>query len=189
MSLKPYSYDVFISHSARDKILVRPIAERLRTDGFKLWFDEWVIKPGDSIPSMIDNGIEQSRILLLCLSVYAFGSDWVGLESGSILFPDPLNKKRRLIPLRLDDTPIKTSLAHFAYIDWWDNADGHAYEKLLKACRNYEDWLETGIVSEPELKLLEPQKIVKSRQDRNPGWKQHAHNSKLWLYCRRTGEQ
>jgi len=41
--------DVFLSHSAKDKAVVRPLAERLRADGVKVWFDEWVLKPGDSI--------------------------------------------------------------------------------------------------------------------------------------------
>ena len=41
--------DVLLSHSAKDKAVVRPLAERLRTDGVKVWFDEWVLKPGDSI--------------------------------------------------------------------------------------------------------------------------------------------
>ncbi len=33
-------YDVFLSHSAQDKAVVRPLAERLRQDGLKLWLDE-----------------------------------------------------------------------------------------------------------------------------------------------------
>lgn len=64
-----FPYDVFLSHSAKDNAVVRPLAERLRADGAKVWFDEWVLKPGDS------------------------------------------NKERRFLPLRLDDAPIKGSLA------------------------------------------------------------------------------
>ena len=53
----------------------------------------------------------------------AFGSDWAQLESstcalGSLAFRDPLNQARRFLPLRLDDAPIKGSLAQFLYIDW-----------------------------------------------------------------------
>ena len=36
-----FHYDVFLSHSAKDKAVVRPLAERLRKDGVKVWFDEW----------------------------------------------------------------------------------------------------------------------------------------------------
>ena len=44
-----FQYDVFLSHSSKDKAVVRAVAERLRKDGLKVWFDEWVLKPGDSI--------------------------------------------------------------------------------------------------------------------------------------------
>ncbi len=107
---------VFLSHSAKDKIVVRDIAGRLKKDGVKVWFDEWVLKPGDSIPAKIEKGLERSRVLVLCMSAHAFGSDWAQLESGTFRFRDPLNKERRFLPLRLDDAPIKGSLAQFCYL-------------------------------------------------------------------------
>jgi hypothetical protein len=113
-----FQYDVFLSHSSKDKTVVRPLAERLRQDGLKVWFDEWVLKPGDSIPTKIEEGLEHSRVLVLCMSANAFGSDWAQLEAGTFRFRDPLNKERRFIPLRLDNAPIKGSLAQFLYIHW-----------------------------------------------------------------------
>ena len=113
-----FQYDVFLSHSTRDKAAVRPLAERLRADGLKVWFDEWVLKPGDSIPAKIEEGLEHSRVLVLCVSANAFGSDWAQLEAGTFRFRDPLNKERRFIPLRLDDAPIKGFLAQFVCIKW-----------------------------------------------------------------------
>ena len=98
-----FPYDVFLSHSAKDKTVVREIAERLRTGGLRVWFDEWVLKPGDSIPAKIEEGLERSRVLVLCMSANAFGSDWAQLESGTFRFRDPLNKERRFLPLRLDE--------------------------------------------------------------------------------------
>ena len=41
-----FTYDVFLNHSAKDKAVVRPLAERLRADGVKVWFGEWEIMPG-----------------------------------------------------------------------------------------------------------------------------------------------
>ena len=79
-----FPYDVFLSHSAKDKAVVRPLAERLRADGVMVWFDEWVLKPGDSIPARIEEGLERSRVLVLCLWANAFGLDWTRLESGPI---------------------------------------------------------------------------------------------------------
>jgi hypothetical protein len=113
-----FTYDVFLSHSSKDKAVVRTVAERLRTDNVRVWFDEWELKPGDSIPAKIEDGLEHSRVLVLCMSAQAFGSDWATLESQTFRFRDPLNKERRFIPLRLDTAQLKGSLAQFLYIDW-----------------------------------------------------------------------
>jgi hypothetical protein len=98
-----------LSHSAKDKAVVRELAARLQRDGVRVWLDEEQIKPGDSIPAKIEAGLELSRVLVLCMSANAFGSDWAQLEAGTFRFRDPLNRERRFIPLRLDDAPIKHS--------------------------------------------------------------------------------
>ena len=131
----PFPYDVFLSHSRRTRRSCAPLAERLRADGLRVWFDEWVLKPGDSIPAKIEEGLEHSRVLVLCMSAHAFGSDWAQLEAGTFRFRDPLNKERRFIPLRLDDAPIKGSLAQFLYINWRPADREQEYAKLLEACR------------------------------------------------------
>ena len=86
-----FTFDVFLSHSAKDKAVVRPLAERLRKDGLKVWFDEWVLKPGDSIAAMIEEGLEhfQSALQPLALS----------------LQPSPA-------------VPIKGSLTQLLYTNW-----------------------------------------------------------------------
>ena len=84
----------------------------------------------DSQPSTFNSQpavrLEHSRVLVLCVSANAFSSDWAQIR---LTLPqlstlnhqpacDPLNKERRFIPLRLDDVPIKGSLAQFLYINW-----------------------------------------------------------------------
>lgn len=91
MSDVVFTHDVFLSHSSKDKAVVRGVAERLRADGLRVWFDEWVLKAGDSIPAKIEEGLERSRVLVLCMSTQAFGSDWAQLEAGTFRFRDPLN--------------------------------------------------------------------------------------------------
>ncbi len=83
MSEQAFTYDVLPIHSAKDKPVVRPLAERLRADGLKVWFDEWEApspagageggrRPGegrvahaDGIPAKIEDGLEHSRVLPL----------------------------------------------------------------------------------------------------------------------------
>jgi len=131
-----FEFDLFLSHSAKDKTMVRELAARLKHDGVRVWLDEEQIKPGDSIPAKIEAGLEHSRVLVLCMSANAFGSDWAQLEAGTFRFRDPLNKDRRFIPLRLDDAPIKGSLAQFRCIKWHTENYELEYARLLEACQS-----------------------------------------------------
>ena len=95
------------------------------------------VKPGDSIPAMIEAGLEHSRVLVLCMSDNAFGSDWTDLESHTFRFKDPLNRGRHFIPLRLDDALIKGSLVHFVCIDWRMAEREREYARLLTLQRHF----------------------------------------------------
>lgn len=113
-----FQHDGFLSPSTKDKQAVpvpnrvRLLADRFRADGLKVWlvppklpvvggFENWVLRPGDSIPAQSDppslqsygrtrQGLEHSRVLacrgtaqertwILCMSAEALGSDWAQL--------------------------------------------------------------------------------------------------------------
>jgi hypothetical protein len=78
-----FQYDVFLSHRDKDKAVVRPLAERLRQDGLKVWLDEWEIPKADGrrqkaegeihpssflLHPLLEEGLEHSRVLVLCIS-------------------------------------------------------------------------------------------------------------------------
>ncbi len=143
-----FEYDVFLSHSTKDKAIVRAIAKRLRSDGLNVWFDEWILKAGDNVQKKIDEGLDASRVLILCMSANAFSSDWSQLEAGTFRFRDPLNQERRFIPVRLDDAPIKGSLAQFLYISWLPKNRKRNYPELLKACSIGRSLIEVTFIAE-----------------------------------------
>ncbi len=128
-----YQYDVFLSYSSGDLEVVRELAERLKRDGLRVWFDKWKIAPGAMILRGVDEGLATSRTLVLAMSKHTTGTSWAAMESGSFRFRDPTNAERRFIPLRLDDTEIHGSLGQFAYVDWRTKDQGE-YTRLLAAC-------------------------------------------------------
>lgn len=129
-----FQFDVFLSHNHADKPRVRKLAEQLKEVGLRVWLDEWVIQPGDIISLKVDEGLEQSRVLLLCVSSAALASDWVALERSTAIHRDPANTERRLIPLLLADCELPDTLRRYRYIDFREEAEG-AFAVLLTACQ------------------------------------------------------
>lgn len=130
-----FSYDVFLSHDSKDKPRVRGLAEELRAAGLRVWFDEWVLRPGDDIYLIIERGLEAARAQVLCLSPAALGSEWVALERSTVLFRDPSNAGRRFIPLLLADCDLPDALRRYKYVDYRRETKA-AFDELLAACRS-----------------------------------------------------
>jgi hypothetical protein len=82
----------------------------------------------------VDEGLERSRVLLLCLSPNALASDWVALERSTAIHRDPANADRRFIPLLLADCDLPDTLRRYKYVDFREEAEA-AFGELLAVCR------------------------------------------------------
>jgi small GTP-binding protein len=129
-----FAYDVFLCHSPKDKPAVRELAQLLKNDGLRVWFDEWEIKPGKRRARKVQQGLQQSRTLVLVMSANAFGPDWEVLERQTALFRDPASPERRFVPLRLDDAAISQALKQFESVDWRQRSE-EQYARLRTAGR------------------------------------------------------
>ena len=117
---EPFKFDVFLSHNHADKPRVRKVAERLKAAGLRVWLDDWGIQAGDMIALKVDEGLEQSRVLLLCISPAALASGWVALERSTAVHRDPANAGRRFIPLLLGDCALPDTLRRYKVVDFRD---------------------------------------------------------------------
>ncbi len=78
--------DVFISYASEDKEAVaKPIAQELTSRGFTVWYDDYEIKLGDSIPKKIDEGLGSSRFGVVVLSTSYFAKNWPKKELEALL--------------------------------------------------------------------------------------------------------
>lgn len=75
-------YDVFISHASEDKEnFVRELAETLINDyNFKVWYDEFSIKWGDSLRESIDKGLKSSKFGIVVISKSFMKKGWTKYE-------------------------------------------------------------------------------------------------------------
>src|ERR1044071_2562258 len=117
---------VFISHSHADRDTAGML-DRLRAKhGAKTFLDQDQIDAGDALPARITDGIQSSQLFLLLWSRGASRSAWVQKE-----LDWAYDHRKKIVPYRLDATPLPTVLENLLYIDSEDRNLGHA--SLLRA--------------------------------------------------------
>ena len=133
---RSFAFDVFLSYSSKDRTKVQRVAQRLRDAGLQVWFDRWVIEPGDDILLEIEHGLEASRTMMLVMSSASMASDWVLLERNTTMFRDPANKDRRFIPVIIDDCLdlVPDTIKRLKYIDL-RHPTRKTYEELVETCK------------------------------------------------------
>ncbi len=95
-------WDAFLSYAHEDKAdFVLPLANLLRKEGMKIWFDEFEIEPGDSITRSIETGLAKSRLGIIVISQASLRKNWTKYEI-SVLKLLYVNYRRRLIPIWKD---------------------------------------------------------------------------------------
>ncbi len=129
-----FNYDVFLSYSSCDEKIVGELAQRLTSDGLRVYCYEWEKPPEGTTNNGIAEILEQSRVFILIISKSLTQSDLSSFMSVSYMFRIPDNSERRFIPVLLDDTEMTGSISYFANIDWSSKSD-EEYIRLLAFCR------------------------------------------------------
>jgi len=136
--------DLFLSHRSSDKEFVRSLAGEIEATPFegrnlRVWLDEAEIRPGESVPQMINEGLERSRFIGLAMTPSYFRSDsgWTDAEWHASLHGDPDNRKGQLIPLLVSDCAyIPYLLRHLRAIDFRGGRYESGLRELLGVLRN-----------------------------------------------------
>jgi hypothetical protein len=93
------NWDVFISHASEDRAAVaRPLAERLRKRGLRVWLDEQELFVGDSLRRKIDDGLARSRWGVVILSPHFLAKEWPQAELDS-LFSREIDGSKVILPV------------------------------------------------------------------------------------------
>lgn len=115
------NYDVFLSHSAKDREFVSRLATDLAQAGLRVWLDQWNIRPGDSFAEAIDEALKESRFLVIVMSPDYFQSAWTQQEWHSAMASEIEGEGVKLIPLLYRDCEIPPMLRTKQWADFRDH--------------------------------------------------------------------
>jgi hypothetical protein len=109
--------EVFISYSSRDNEWVNRLARSLLERGLRVWRDSGNIRPGDRFPDALGVGLDSCDAVALVVSAHSVKSEWVSWELSRVRSRRP---GTRVIPVRIDDTPIPDELDETHMVDFRD---------------------------------------------------------------------
>jgi hypothetical protein len=130
---------VFISYASQDKPVVQEFSRRLAGEG---WIDPWVdekkLLPGQDWRTKIEEAVETSDIVIICLSNNSVSKEgFVQKElryAREIAFEKP-DETIFLIPLRLDDCSVPRGLRFYQWGDYFEEKREDTYTALLEALK------------------------------------------------------
>lgn len=115
--------DVFISYSRLDHDRVQPIADRLSSLGYTLWWDKH-LRSGQAFVDEIERELDDARAVIAVWSANARNSTWVYAEASRAL------DANKFLQLKLDDAPLQ---APFEALQVADMSSGRSEWGKLEA--------------------------------------------------------
>lgn len=130
---------IFLSHSSQDKELVKRVNSDLLAHKYETWIDHKRMEGGDQLPSEIQNGLEQCKVLILFMSRSSMNSPWVNAEWNNFFARQMDGEELKIIPIRIEkDAQRPQLLRNLLYIDFADLSDYEtSLSMLLRALNKY----------------------------------------------------
>jgi TPR repeat protein len=110
-------HDIFVSHSAKDKIAADAAVAHLERGGLRCWCAPRDIRPGTDWPSSIVEGINGSKAMVVVLSSSANESGHIPRE-----VERAVNRGIPVIPVRIEDVVPRGGLEYFFSSSHWMDA-------------------------------------------------------------------
>lgn len=102
----------FITHSWEDMDFVRKLYQDLLDAGLDGFFDERSVRPGESIPKRIEQGIEQCDVYIPVLSPDALKSRWSDWEIDMAIMMNREQGRPHIIPVIAEKCDVPRRLRH-----------------------------------------------------------------------------
>jgi hypothetical protein len=126
---------IFVSYSRNDIKLVEPIVRILRINTQHVFYDADSIEPGEKWQEKINAAISGATLLVLFWCKHSDQSEEVKQE-----YTVALRNGKQILPVLLDNTPLRAELSEFQWIDFRDisgpSHEGYSYEQQTRGLWN-----------------------------------------------------
>jgi hypothetical protein len=94
------TYDLFLSHAGEDKAAIaRPLFSALTAVGVTVWFDEAVLKIGDSLRRKIEEGLARCRYGIVIISPAFLAKEWPQRELDGLAALEVQSGQTKILPI------------------------------------------------------------------------------------------
>jgi len=133
---------IFLCHSSLDKPWVQGLADRLRSDGVRVWIDESELKIGDSLVKNIASGISETQYFAVIISANSVRSNWVQKELSLAMTKEVLSGEVVVLPIVIEPCLLPSFLTDKLYADFtkFDSFE-HEYARILRVLKRDEKLL------------------------------------------------
>lgn len=127
------AHDVFISYSSKDRPFAQQIARALEQQGLDVWLDRDEIRAGIKWSSAIQQGLDQSSVIVVIITPDSMASKNVEDEWQYFL-----DKRKPIVPILHRPTDnIHFQLMRIQYVDFVNNPFEDASQRLLYELRQH----------------------------------------------------
>jgi tetratricopeptide (TPR) repeat protein len=125
-------WHVFLSYRSVNRGWVLNLYDTLTELGFKVFLDQYVLKPGDALVTKLEDALEKSQAGILIWSTDARDSEWVRNEYNVLRQKATSDKSFFLLPVKIDATPLPTFAQTQLFLDFSNYPDGPRGGDLLR---------------------------------------------------------
>jgi hypothetical protein len=88
----------------------------LKAHDIDIWIDQERIKPSDTLVSKISDGLSGANVALVLFSKQYADKVWTQEEMAALVYAAVISAERKVLVVRLDDTPLPPLLAHRVWL-------------------------------------------------------------------------
>ena len=116
-------FDVFVSHSSRDKAVAARLFAAFRNHGLTVWNDDNAIAPGENWISRISQAAQTASNFVILISKSSSNSVYVNSELAAAISAKESDNRKRIFPVIIEkDVDIPSFISQYQYIDISDQS-------------------------------------------------------------------